>query len=542
MRRVQRSLRAGLALAWVPLACVSSAQAAEPALAAAVCPQPSPPTPTQKADYERAAAAFADVPRLFPNASALDARQPSSPSAAARAAHLRGDLTAAYTQIEQAPPTASAWTQADQLYTRARLAEACGLKQVALRLYRDILWTAYALPGTVALARQGLARLGQPSTVAALPSEAPTTKDEALKAYRAALSQGRDLAAKKQFEKATLAFVDAISYANKAGAHGGIDASEWEAPALSELGLAAYERRDLDEAQHYTREAIRRELFLREGSAAGSLFNLGLILEAKGDTLGAISAYRASLARRPHAAVQKRLLALAPGSDRPLIVPRPLLGPFPSLASYCQKSAPSACLGDPIPDELTYACQPSRLAATAKGLQAPYKQVALFSTGCLFDPEASRGNHYYRLLIETEKGVFLSSVIAERFANRRCDSEVKVRELALRQVVPGGSAEVVLRLRVTSSCVLGEYESRDSESEFLVVAGIAASGTPSSTDSIPLVVGVTEQAGGPRSKPKHGRLSAQASFLPDGTLRISGDPKSVPAPLSSLLGDHSLVF
>lgn len=544
LSRLSHASRATWALASLSLLWPEAprAQPVPATLDAARCPEKGGPQPTLKADYDRAQAAFQDVARMFPAAREPEAKAPLSANLAARDVHLRGDLARAQAQLDAAPPGSQAWLQADQEYTQARLREACGMPRAARLLYLNILWTPYALPGTVALAREGLARLGLPGLVAALPSEGPANKDDALKAYRAALSTGRAAVEKNKPAEARIAFLNAISHASQAGAHGGIDSSDWQAVAFSELGLAAYQLRDLDEAQHFTREAIRRELFLPAGRAAGSLYNLGLILEAKGDALGAITAYRASLSRRENATVRGRLAALLPGSDRPIVVPRAMLGPFPSLAAYCEKAAPTACLADSSPDAVTFGCQRRDPVAEVKAPQAPYTQVALFSTGCLFDPAQGRGTHAYRLLIGTARGVYVSPVVGERFENRRCESKATVRELALRDVVPGGAPEVVLRLQVDSSCVRGAGEGRDAASEFLLVAGLGAAGVPSSTESIPLALEIRPQGGSANAQRKEGRQRAQAGFLPDGTLKLEGDATSVPSALSGLLGAHRLLF
>ena len=116
---------------------------------AARCPEKGGPQPTLKADYDRAQAAFQDVARMFPAAREPEAKAPLSANLAARDVHLRGDLARAQAQLDAAPPGSQAWLQADQEYTQARLREACGMPRAARLLYLNILWTPYALPGTV---------------------------------------------------------------------------------------------------------------------------------------------------------------------------------------------------------------------------------------------------------------------------------------------------------------------------------------------------------------------------------------------------------
>lgn len=517
---------------------------AQPALAtpppeATRCPEKGQPSSTLRAEYDRAAAAFADAARLFPNAAGESARKSSAETLAARAAHLQGSLSQAH-KLSQEPLTgAQIWASADHSYTQARILEDCGMRRAALRQYRDIVWTAYALPGTVALAREGLRRLGHPDITPALHNEGSQDPAELKAAYRAALAQGRSMAEAGQLPAAFGALCNAISHAHKAGALSGRDANDWVAPAFAELGLVAFRQGALDDAQAFTQEAIRREWFGAVGSAAGALYNLGLILEARGDRLAAIEAYHESLRRRPNGTVAARLATLLPGSDQSIVTPRAMLGPFASLAEYCRASAASGCSMDSSPSEVTYECK-AQLSERARGIVPPYQSVGLLRTACLFDPKQGRGTHHYRLVVQTAAGMFVSSVIASRFQNRRCESQIESRELALRQIVAGGAPEIVVRLRHTSSCVGQGEDLHDEEQELLLLAGLGPSGQPSATLGIPLLDAQNETRpgrGGSRTQSQ-----ASATFLPDGTLRLSAGAAGAPASLSGLLGDHPLRF
>lgn len=506
------------------------------------CPAQGQSPPGLAADYKRAGDAFAVAARLYPNAVGERARASSSETLAARAAHQRGAWAEAQKLAQPGLPDGPQWAQADHDYTRARIFESCGMRRAALRQYREIVWTPYALPGTVSLAREGLRRLGHPDLVPALASEGSPDPAEAKRAYRAALAEGRSLAEKGQLAAAYAALCNAVSYAVKSGALSGVDSSSLSGPVYAELGLLAYGQRALDDAEDFTRAAIQREWFSQSpGGVAGALYNLGLILEEKGDKLGAIEAYQASLQRRGNATVRARLVALWPGADQPLVAPRALLGPFASLAEYCQRSARSACSMDTTPDETTYECRPS-LVDSLRGVTLPYRQVGLLKTGCLFDPSQGRGNHHYRLVIQTAAGVFVSSVIATRWQNRRCDSQVQVRELALRDLVPGGAKEIVLRLQHRSSCVGKGEDLKEEAGEILALAGLGPSGQPSATAAIPLRVSEedTEAERQPRRQTR--QHSASVTFLPDGKLRLVAGPSGAPAELSGLLGEHPLHF
>lgn len=81
-----------------------------------------------------------------------------------------------------------------------------------------------------------------------------------------------------------------------------------DAATLAELGWAAYLAGDLASAQRHTERAIAGDASDRTRGAA--LYNLGRILEDRGERDGAAAAYRRSLQLRPNDVVQGRLAAL----------------------------------------------------------------------------------------------------------------------------------------------------------------------------------------------------------------------------------------
>lgn len=84
--------------------------------------------------------------------------------------------------------------------------------------------------------------------------------------------------------------------------------------ALAELGWAAYLAGDLAAAQRHTERAIASEAPDRTRGAA--LYNLGRILEDRGDKDGAAAAYQRSLQLRPNDVVTQRLAGLtSAGAD-----------------------------------------------------------------------------------------------------------------------------------------------------------------------------------------------------------------------------------
>ena len=83
-----------------------------------------------------------------------------------------------------------------------------------------------------------------------------------------------------------------------------------EPTALGELGFLAFRAKDLDKAERATRQAIASQAAPNLRGAV--LYNLGLILEARKDTAGAIVAYSDSLRARPNGVVRAKLRGLNP--------------------------------------------------------------------------------------------------------------------------------------------------------------------------------------------------------------------------------------
>ena len=120
--------------------------------------------------------------------------------------------------------------------------------------------------------------------------------------FRDQLAAGRAAVAKKQYAEGVTAFTAALK----------IDPNH--AAALAELGWAAYLAGDLDAAQRATERAIAGDASDRTRGAG--LYNLGRILEDRGDKDGAATAYQRSLGLRPTDTVAQRLAGLtAAGAD-----------------------------------------------------------------------------------------------------------------------------------------------------------------------------------------------------------------------------------
>ena len=109
------------------------------------------------------------------------------------------------------------------------------------------------------------------------------------------------------------------------------------AQALSELGWAAFLAGDLSRAEQ-ARIAAASLSTCTEHQRAASLYNLGRVVEARGDIRGAVKAYTDSLTYRASNVVLSRLAQIDPQAAAAAdpLRPQPMSGPFSSLAAYCE--------------------------------------------------------------------------------------------------------------------------------------------------------------------------------------------------------------
>lgn len=308
---------------------------------------------------------------------------------------------------------------------------------------------------------------------------------EAQKRVAAAISQGRKLAGQGKNPEAIAAFQSALS----------IDPTT--AKALSELGLAYYQMKQYPEGEAAMRKAIKAAA--EPGQRGRSLYNLGLILEAKGDAKGAVTAYQASLKERTNQVVLERLRKLDAAAAAALdpVAPRSLRGPFLTLPELCK--AVNDCKKRAA-EELSsagehYSCKVKKpLAAVAKPA-APYKAVQLIETVCA-ETEEVGGNSDTRvyLVVQNDKGWFATDV-GGHFANSNTStfSDFNMKELQL-TAGAAGAQRIFLRFAENASHEMNTG-SDAWENEKLVIAGIGKSGTPSATPPLLLRTLETEDPG-----------------------------------------------
>ena len=355
---------------------------------------------------------------------------------------------------------------------------------------------------------------------------AATAPDPAVrKAYAAALRQGRSLAGRgkhaaavKQFEAALIARPD-------------------DARALSELGWVLFGADQLERAEKVCREAARAAAAAHDDRLqAASLYNLGRVLEKRGDRPAAVAAYRDSLALRPSPIVRDRLRSLDPnaaaGADD--LAPVPMQGPFARLDGWCAQQpkpddaeAPGCMLAD---DEGRIVEEgPLRLTAPV----APWLDARVFgwSDGSVVDcylGARSKSGWYV---------VALGYCDDMEFRDARIASFTAADDLT-----SAAGAELELTMEFQTN-IKDSWEEEDGEryralvtersDRVLMVCGVGASGVPSCTPWA--LIGLDDAELVPRFSGRELRLEPAASDPKDKKKRL-------PRELDQERGTHVLHF
>jgi hypothetical protein len=248
-----------------------------------------------------------------------------------------------------------------------------------------------------------LACLASPARAAAPPGIAPAAK----KQWKAAMERGRAAEKQKRFPDAVKAFQEALT---------AVPEEPW---AETELGWAAYLAGDLALAETATRKAVAMNGDPHQRGA--SLYNLGLIAEARGDKALAARAYADSLAARPNKTVRAALLAIDPAAAAAIdpYAPHSMLGPFPTTQAYCKSlknDDGGACddCGDLV-----------ELGGAAKiKLHEPFDGVHVFLDACA-DAFGKRAN----LALHTPAGWFVAANIGFKSDGGHCTHDFKIDDL-----------------------------------------------------------------------------------------------------------------
>lgn len=210
-------------------------------------------------------------------------------------------------------------------------------------------------------------------------ASSPAPAPEKLRDYRKHLAEGRRLAGASKWPDAVKQIEQALA------------AMPGDAPALVELGWAAFNAGDTARARKANEEALRSTTSPKIKAMA--LYNLGRVAEAQKDPTRARDYYAQSLALRPSEAVDKRLADI----DKREKSPRPLTGaaaaPLPCQAPLSRVEDLCNCLGRPDPEDTG-----PRSCEAMKDVKVPRDDLRLLLV------EAPPFRQFYWLAARNEKG------------------------------------------------------------------------------------------------------------------------------------------
>jgi tetratricopeptide (TPR) repeat protein len=305
----------------------------------------------------------------------------------------------------------------------------------------------------------------------AAPADAPTVSAADRKKLSAALRDGRALQRKHKLAAAKAAF------------ERGLAISPDDPVLLGELGWTAYLTNDLASAEELTRKALAGEA--SPNVRAASLYNLGLIAEARGDKPGAAVFYGQSLRHRPNAVVRKALVKLDPAAAAELdpFAPARLEGPFVSLAAFCATQQKRKA--DRFGEILGCTCGEIVRPTSRTKLAPPFQQIEMFTRTCMqadsTNVNGGFGEVEYKLGVKLVAGWYVGAMDSQSF-NRHCSSELHHHGIS---VETHGALLALVRYGIEGECA-GGGNGMMWEGERLVAVGVGKSAVPSATPPIRL--------------------------------------------------------
>jgi hypothetical protein len=289
------------------------------------------------------------------------------------------------------------------------------------------------------------------------PSKTPVSTGKS-PSYKDALNKGRSLHLEGDFGGAAAAFTDALS------------AKPDDPQALDERGYAELFGKNYTAAEKDTRKVIT--LSTEKNLLASAYYNLGIIQEAQDKPEDALASYQESIKIRPNKEVKARYDTLKAGKGLKV---KKLKGPFADVASFCKKWKAKA-IKDGC-DECK--CPAKELSNTKEGdLEASYLRVQ--------GPEESV---LLFLAIKTSAGWYVEDTSvpqeeSEAGMSKSFDRTTKIEDLAIKDVIPGGSSEVIAHLKTTEQYDCSACEplvTTMTNYDFLEICGVGSSGVPSCT-------------------------------------------------------------
>jgi hypothetical protein len=345
----------------------------------------------------------------------------------------------------------------------------------------------------------------------ALGADAPpvrTLDKTQLKRYRAIMGQAVRAAKKGKHAEAIAAYDRALAIKPN------------DQAALTDQGWSAFLLGALDRAEAITRRALAVDGDSRR-KAAG-YYNLGRILEQRGDKPGAIAAYVQSLDWRPTRTVRERLATLDPAkaAEADPLKPVPMLGPFAKPEAFCQ--SPHRQDRGPCPDPGS--------GGHAKGVVPPYSDVLWFRTG----------ETRCHVAVKLAQGWFVDA------KGDDCTDDVEFGwsavDLGITDLVPGGSPEVVFRSETQVNDLVpneeGFIKSYQKECDaHMIACGVPAAGAPS---CLYLPTGKGTRCSAPDTEKWNwqlepvfsadGQVEVKATGSPDGDARLFVGRRSLAFP------------
>ena len=257
---------------------------------------------------------------------------------------------------------------------------------------------------------------------------------------------------------------------------------------LVELGWAAFLKGDLDRAAQATQQGL---IGASDPKAEGSaLYNLGRIAEQRGDKAEAARRYRASLAVRPNAIVDKRLNGLGVEATAALADEEasselgPLAGPLPSLQEICE-----ALVAENVEEAGgEVGCEKAAAQILEIG-DLPLKRALLLPVwrSCFGGGFETAAEVMRYLVVETEDGLYRTRAWVSYVYNPGAFGIYEELESALeiRDLVPGSPREIVMKAKHRRhDSDLGILEEESEETEWLLVCGLV-DGAPRCLARIP---------------------------------------------------------
>jgi tetratricopeptide (TPR) repeat protein len=243
----------------------------------------------------------------------------------------------------------------------------------------DVKVTATAPSSIMAIPAGSVSAASTSSAKKKRRATSPAPDPEKLRDYRKHLAEGRRLAGASKWADAVKEIEQALA------------AVPGDAPALVELGWAAFNAGDTKRARKANEEALRGTTSPKIKAMA--LYNLGRVAEAQKDPTRARDYYARSLELRPSEAVEKRLADLD-GKEK---APRPVAGmgaaPLPCQAPLSRVEDVCNCLGRPDAEDTG-----PRSCEAMKDVKIPRDDLRILLV------EAPPFRQFYWLVARNEKG------------------------------------------------------------------------------------------------------------------------------------------